>query len=84
MLRSRAAAALVALGLSIAGCSLIPPQVACNGVEPVVCERIATKIIEQKRQENPSRHVVRLDITDERGGYTLTYDDGTGESMIVD
>jgi hypothetical protein len=58
--------------------------VACNGVEPVNCQRIATKIIAQKREEDPSRHVIRVEVTDGRGGYTVTFDDGTGESMIVD
>jgi hypothetical protein len=83
--RARAAAVVVALGLAAAACSsLVPPQVACNGIERSTCQRIAQEIISQKTAEDPSRRVVRLEINDQRGSYTLTYDNGDGESMIVD
>jgi hypothetical protein len=85
MSRGGARAAVLAIGLAAAACSsLVPPQVACNGVEPSTCQRLAHDVISQKIAEDPSRRVVRLEIMDDRGSYTLTYDNGTGESMIVD
>jgi hypothetical protein len=65
-------------------CSFLPPQVECNGIEPAVCQRLAAKAIADKRAEQPQRRVVRLVITDERGSYEFTLDDGSGGAMIVD
>jgi hypothetical protein len=79
-----AAVVVMAIGLASAACSFIPPEVTCNGVEPSTCQRIAQEIISQKTAEDASRRLIRLEIMDERGSYTLTYDNGTGESMIVD
>ena len=84
MSRARAALAVLAIGLSSASCSMIPPQVACNGVEPSTCQRIAQEVISRKSAEDPSRRIVRLEVMDDRGSYTLTFDNGSGESMIVD
>jgi hypothetical protein len=83
---SRVPAAVLALAIVVAAaaCSMIPPQVTCNGIEPATCQRIARAVISQKSAEDPSRRIVRLEIMDDRGSYTLTYDNGTGESMIVD
>ena len=84
MSRVPAAVLAVAIGVASAACSLVPPQVTCNGVDPATCQRIARDVISQKTAEDPSRRIVRLEINDQRGSYTLTYDDGSGESMIVD
>ncbi len=83
---SRAGAALVvlAIGLASTACSMIPPQVACNGIEPSACQRIAQEVISRKSAEDPSRRLVRIEVMDARGSYTLTFDDGSGESMIID
>ena len=84
MSRIGAAVFVVAIGVASVACSFIPPQVACNGVEPSACQRIAQRVISQKTAEDASRRIVRLEIMDDRGSYTLTFDNGTGESMIVD
>jgi hypothetical protein len=46
--------------------------------------RLSKEIISRQAAEDPSRRVVRLVITDERGSYEITFDDGSGGSMIVD
>ena len=84
MSRFGGAVVVLVIGLGSAACSLIPPQIACNGVEPATCQRIAKEIISRQAAEDPSRRVVRLVITDERGSYEITFDDGSGGSMIVD
>ena len=80
----RAVVVALAVGLAATACSLVPPQVTCNGVELSTCQRIARQVISQKTAEDPSRRIVRLEISDQRGSYSLTYDDGSGESMIID
>ena len=84
MSRAAAAVFLLAIGLASAACSFIPPEVSCNGVQPSTCQRLAQQIISQKTAEDASRRILRLEIMDDRGSYTLTYDNGSGESMIVD
>lgn len=63
---------------------MLPAEVVCTGVEPVRCQRLAGEIITRKNAEDPPKCVVRLVITGELGGYELTWDDGSGESMYVD
>ncbi len=69
MSRARAALVVLAIGLASTACSMIPPEVACNGVEPSTCQRIAQAIISQKTTEDPSRRIVRLEVMDDRGSY---------------
>jgi hypothetical protein len=75
---------LVAIVLASAGCAASPAQLDCRGVDRLACERMAAEIIARKNAEDPSRRVVRIVITDARGSYELTREDGSGESVIVD
>jgi hypothetical protein len=84
MSRGRGALVVLAIGLASTACSLLPPQIECNGIEPAVCQRLAAKAIADKRAEQPQRRVVRLVVRDERGSYEFTLDDGSGGAMIVD
>ncbi|HUP54396.1 MAG TPA: hypothetical protein VM408_02725 [Methylomirabilota bacterium] len=45
---------------------------------------MAQALLRRSSGNNPSHRVVRIDVLDDQGSYTITYDDGTGESMIVD
>jgi hypothetical protein len=48
----------------------------------VDCEGRAAMLVDQKRIEQPARRVVKVNV--ERGGsYTITFSDGSAESMIV-
>ena len=81
--RLRTTATLVA-SIIVAGCSLLPAQIECGQVDVETCHRRAHQILERKAAESPSRRIVSIRITDARGSYDITFDDGTGESMIVD
>ncbi len=84
MSHAGAVLAVLAIGLASAACSMLPPQIACNGIESSTCQRIAQEVISRKSAEDPSRRLVRIEVMDARGSYTLTFGDGSGESMIVD
>ena len=77
-------AAVLAGWMLVAGCAMLPAQVECGAVDLETCHRLAHQILERKAAETPSRRVVSIRITDARGSYDMTFDDGTGESMIVD
>lgn len=81
--RLRTAATLVA-SIIVAGCSMLPAQIECGAVDVETCHRLAHQILERKTAESTSRRIVSIRITDARGSYDMTFDDGTGESMIVD
>jgi hypothetical protein len=73
----------------IAGCSLLPPgivptQIACGPVPKDRCDELAAGILRSIRAERPDRGIVRLTLTDDRGSYTAEFDDGTGQSLIID
>ena len=80
---SRLVAGIVVAAI-VAGCSLIPAQVECGTVDAATCHRLADEIIGRKRQDDPNRRIVRIRITDPRGSYDIEYDDGSGESLIID
>ncbi len=87
MHRRITAIVLAVVALTFGGCDLLPRgpvQIDCTTVEPAVCQRIAQGVLTQKKTENPARRPVKLVVMDPRGSYDLTYDDGSGESMIVD
>lgn len=71
------------LGIVATGCSLLPPEVVCSDVFGAECQRLAGEIIARKRTEQPGKRIVRLTVY-ENGSYDLTWEDGTGEAMIVD
>jgi hypothetical protein len=57
-------------------------ELRCRTVRRVACEALADKIVREKRAQG---RVVRvLEILDDRGSYTITFLDGSGESMMVD
>lgn len=71
--------------LATSGCSLLPPRIECGpAVDRATCDRIAAEIVARKRAEAPERRIVSLRISDARGSYDLTWDDGMGEALIVD
>jgi len=53
-------------------------ELVCGTVPRGECEARAAKIVAEKRNR-----VVKVEIQ-ARGSYTITYADGTGESLIVD
>jgi hypothetical protein len=48
------------------------------------CDELAGQLLRSMRAERPDRGIVRLTITDDRGSYTVEFDDGTGQSLIID
>ena len=74
----------IAIAAIASACSLIPTQIECGTVDPAICHRLADEVIGRKRQDDPGRRIVRIRITDPRGSYDLEYDDGSGESLIID
>ena len=76
--------ALAAVALASIGCSFLPPTIECGPVDPTTCQQRAQQLIAQGQREDPTRRIVRLTFTDDRGSYTAEYDDGTGTSLIVD
>ncbi len=70
----------------VAGCDLLPmgSSLDCGTVDPATCRRIADRILAQKLGERPGHRITTLRITDDRGSYDLMWEDGNGESMIVD
>lgn len=76
---------MLAAVLATSGCSLLPPRIECGpAVDRETCDRIAAEIVARKRAEAPERRIVTLRISDARGSYDLTLDDGMGESVIID
>jgi hypothetical protein len=61
-----------------------PYALECGAVPRDQCEATATKLFEQKRREQPANRVVTIKLDDQRGSYTITFADGSAESMIVD
>lgn len=70
----------------IAACDLLPmgSSLECGTVDPATCRRIADRVLAQKLPERPGHQVKTLRITDDKGSYDIIWDDGNGESMIVD
>lgn len=79
----RRALLVLGLGMVAAGCSLLPPEIVCGDVAGAECQRLAGAIIASKRADQPGKRIVRLTVY-ANGSYDLTWDDGTGEAMIVD
>jgi hypothetical protein len=84
--RLGAAVGSVLVGASLAACGLLPmgPQVECVDVDPATCRRTADRLIATKSSERPGHRIATLTIRGEEGSYDLVWDDGAGESMIVD
>lgn len=95
---SRAARALlVGAGLVFAGCgnffpnpdNVVLPSIVrdftltCGTLPRGECEARATKLVDQKRIEEPG-HKISTVALDADGGYTITFADGSAEQMIVD
>ncbi len=53
-------------------------------VAPATCQRLADAIIASTRADDPTRRIVTLTITDDRGSYSAEFDDGTGTMLVVD
>jgi hypothetical protein len=85
-MRAPAVAPIVlAAVLATSACSLLPPRIECGPAgDRATCDRIAAEILARKRAEAPERRIVSLRISDARGSYDLTMDDGMGESVIID
>ena len=91
-----AAAALAALAVVVSACGNFFPnpgnvvlpsgvrdyELACGTVPRGECEARAASLVDQKRAE-PRDRIVKVEIQ-ARGSYTITFADGTIESMIVD
>ena len=80
----RTLTASVVLAATLAGCSLLPTRIDCGTVDPATCHRLADAIIASTRSGDPTRRIVTLTITDDRGSYNAEFDDGTGTSLIID
>jgi hypothetical protein len=94
---NRAIGAILAATLVATGCGNFFPnpdnvrlpsgirdfELKCGTVAQGECEARATKLVEGFRLSHPGVRVVSLGL-DADGGYTATFSDGTGESMIVD
>jgi hypothetical protein len=89
-------AALVAVAaVVVAGCGNFFPNpdnvvlpsaarsfdLACGPVARGECEARAAKIVEQKRQEQPSARIVTVRL-DADGGYTIEFADGSSEDVV--
>jgi hypothetical protein len=55
----------------------------CGTVPRAECEARAAKLVAEKQRAQPGNRIVTVRI-DARGGYSIVYADGSGESMIVD
>lgn len=92
-----AAVSLASVTLLVAGCGNFFPnpdnialpsrvrdyELVCGATLRVDCEGRAAGLVEQKRRELPALRVVKVRIEPDMG-YTITFSDGTSESMIVD
>ncbi|MFL5771003.1 MAG: hypothetical protein ACJ765_13085 [Chloroflexota bacterium] len=90
--------ASVAMGALVVGCGNFFPnpnnvalpsgfrnyELDCGGIARGLCEARAAKLVEEKRLEQPTNRVVKIRLDDDRGSYSLTFADGTEESLIVD
>ena len=77
---------LVAGGLLVSACGFLQmgTSLDCTTVDAATCRRIADRIIADKRGQEPDRRIQSLRILDDRGSYELVWEDGDGESMMVD
>ena len=84
MTRVIAALALAGAAAASAACSFLPPTIDCGPLDPTSCQQRTQQILAEGQRGDPTRRIVRLTFTDDRGSYTAEYDDGTGTSLIVD
>ena len=56
----------------------------CGPLDPTTCQQRTQLVLAEGQRGDPTRRIVRLTFTDDRGSYTAEYDDGTGTSLIVD
>ena len=97
-MRALTAAGLAAFAVAVvAGCGNFFPnpgnvvlpsgvrdyELLCGTVPRGDCETRAASIVDQKRKEQPRNRVVKVELQ-ARGSYTITFADGTMESLIVD
>ena len=80
----RALSAFVVAAATLVGCSTIATRLECGTVDLATCSRLADAIIASTRAADPTRRIVTLTITDDRGSYNAEFDDGTGTSLIID
>ena len=55
----------------------------CGTVPRGECESRAAKLVAEKQRAQPGNRILTVRI-DARGSYTITFADGSSESMIVD
>jgi hypothetical protein len=82
--RLAAPIALAVVAVASMACSLLPPTIECGPLDPTTCQQRAQQLVAEGQRGDPTRRIVRLTFTDDRGSYTAEYDDGTGTSLIVD
>ena len=58
-------------------------ELVCGVVPRQACEDRAAKLAEQKGREQPTVRITKIQLDDAAGSYTITFSDGTAESMIV-
>jgi hypothetical protein len=58
-------------------------ELVCGVVPRGECEARAARLAEQKRTEQPAARITKIQLVDDAGSYTITYSDGSGESLIV-
>ena len=77
---------LVAATFLVSACGFLRmgTSLDCTTVDAATCRRIADRIIAEKVRQEPGRAIQSIRITDDRGSYDLVWEDGSGESMIVD
>ena len=96
-MRPTGAAIVAAVVVVVAGCGNFFPnpdnvvlpsgvrdyELVCGVVPRGECEDRAARLAEQKRIEQPAARIAKIHIVDRAGSYTITYADGSAESMIV-
>lgn len=81
--RMPVAALLLAMSMVVAGCQFLGrPEVTCRDVDPVTCQHLAAALLEEARQDQPGKQVVKLTITGEAGTYEMEFSDGTGQAVV--
>jgi hypothetical protein len=93
----RRASLTIGAALLVAGCGNFFPnpdnvvlpsgireyEVDCGPVPRGECEARARRLVEQKRIEQPAARITKIRLDDDAGSYTITYADGSAESLIV-